>query len=947
MFIHRHNVDQYAYAKPRPAAPPPASLVSASPSTFQVGNRARSSSVTKRTSSRSTPSPHVLAPTRRSQRRPDYHDYESDSEEIVVEEVFNSFPPRGSIAAQSIGRTSRVLSSAASLQPPSQLTAKPIFSFTEPRDEAVAAQIKERGYSNGFGKAPEWRFPVQVDTTSAAVAATPALATVGLGGLSPLARVSPGESHLSDGFVLRGGQTGSDEAADDASSEREADGTEREYGVDGVVEVQTRQHREKHEVESAVNNTQTRGCPLSVGVTTASRAASTSPSADNTRLLPHLRSVSDLERTLAAATKALTAAAAREAERRAADEEAEKTRTHLVTAPCVEVQRVHDAFLSTALKEKVLLFDAYLAGSQGVADVMAQCGALLCRDAERKEREADTTSQLLQEKAALHKMAMYRQHVTTEAARVAAEAKSEAERRAADDRLAEMTNHVAQLQNRVVALEADAVNQQKVHRAEELQRRQVTQASALELRALQRAHGQATERWMALQVAYAALRDSYAVLHKKRTKIVCPRDVLFRDGVDCFEIAKGSTRIWRKEDTAHSSSLIEPVCLFEQDTRAKEEPGSLCEEKTSSASRDDLAADGHYAVATEAPTALEALLARTTSDSGVLPASPLLSQPPPAAPRTTQQGCFSSPPDTPLRTPAASGCVETQNGTNGASSAGHSPDAQPTSPVLLLHDKDDDDEAPARRDSGSTRRTSSMRPSRLNSVASTRRGSSPALPLMPDALATVNGEGVTADDSPLSGSGAVHVKAHGTDDSVDQPRGIEWEESRLRATAALVVERELARLLKLTVEQREVSTVTSTSGILTSAKPLLPALPSTLLSTPSLLHEAVTSDGEALQKESESLLLPALQWMRVCETAHHSAQVCSRLNVKMQRVVDSLQQRLQLLDEKDWNKTMARRFIAVEHVAALQRLTGDIRSVLGSAASPSSKRATVAQKAWE
>lgn len=791
----------------------------------------------------------------------------------------------------------------------------------------------------------------------------------GVGGVSPLAPVSPGESRLSEAHGLRQAQEAPDvfNSHHYSPEQRKPEGT----GEPGS---------EANGEESVCRNL------LPASPVAATRESPSSPpqqfTAQEQCTANNIRTVSNLGRTLSAATKALAEAAKREAQRR----EEEAARAQVVLVPSVEVQRVLDTLLSVALKEKVLLFEAYFTSLQNARAVMEQCEALRRRNDARAKCEADCALQD-EERVAQHKLALYRQQQASERLRVEAEEKHRKAMKAAESRLVEMASTVQELESKVAQQEVDLQERQRAHDAELRARLQDVQESVLELRALQRAHGQATERWMTLQVVHNALQSRCKALRRPRwphrqAKCVTVDDVVPLSG-SVYDAPRVRPRVVSPGTTDKKVEAGEPLLFFAN------EKGNTCLSNIDGGRQDALASPESEA---DKPTALEALLARTRSDSGaslILPlhsnaddvngkagiqiptrGGALLNGVAPSA-----RGGFSSPPETPLITPSISPAADPHASTVGAGKRQSelyddtdSPDVKFTGDAAeaengvsqstqraSLSFSGSSDGVYCRDVLSSAGQTSSFRPSRLNSVASTRQGSAPAPANPIDRLyqqrmpgialeravcnnVSINGNNNSVGASAVASAG--EVETEGEDEVAD---GAEWER-RMQRVAADVVQRELSRLLTFTVSSkqqqldrsnealpprgsgREVRSIAGRQGDVVHASNL-----ELCLSTPRASAEVMSgrepAEQDASQMSYTSVTLSALQWIRVCETAHLAAQLNSVLLDKLQTLSASLAQRVQLLEEKDWNKTMAKRFVAVEHAAALRRLVATVDKI--------------------
>ncbi|KPA85343.1 hypothetical protein ABB37_01669 [Leptomonas pyrrhocoris] len=968
MFIHRNNVDQYVHGKPRLRKSQPVSSSGVSNSFVHQNDDdlffASRRRVALRTAHNSYGS-HRLAPIRYSS-----HASSSDSDEITVEEIFPPCPSRGVVS------TSEEPCSASAPQPPPAVFASVFYSKVETNSVraptgASLASGEERG-----------RTKSESDTSTHFTASRNLFQHDGLasvGGVSFLVAASPDESRLSDLYGQRGvrkhdlgleGEGGDGEVKYDQHSEkrdgergvyRDLPATSATATIPATGEPPPPSHplapwpqRQPSSLhngasvdpssapfEATTATLETTGAPDLVSIGGAEQQAS------------HVRSVSVIGRTLTAATKALTAAAAREAQRRAE----ETSRAQAATSPSVEVHLVQDLLLGTALKEKVLLFEAYFAGLQQTWEVMEMCGALYRRDAERARREADAAVQE-QERDTQQKLFFYRQHTAAEALRFAADKKHEEQMRAADARIAVLAATVQNLTDKLASQEAEFHEQQKAHNSEVQERlregQQDAHESALELRALQRAHGEATERWIALQVVCHELQNRFETLRRRRRGRQTPHSC-FHNSVEAPSQTQARPRVLPKPVLLASKS----EGFMDTETQGPFESQPRNTPLSNSLDNAEDAAAGPKGTS-EKPTALEVLLARTQADSGAISTSPLrphadlvgtatgrpartFSDGPlmPVAP--PKRGGFSSPPDTPLL--AAAPLPTTSSAASHLEEsvpkqAVRSPDAKPAAARPTLRGSSSGSASQAHGAPDSARSTSSFRPSRLNSVASTRRGSSSAL--AHSTATSAQGSNRCKDprdDANHNGAAGVDVIADPIES--EEEDDMEWQQ-RVQEVAAAAVQRELSRLLVFNLAghgRHDPAVANGTLHVRKSSSPkrngsvaLAATRVESCLSTPRA--ESGGADGE--EALTPAVTLSALQWMRVCETAHLSAHVNSVLVDLLQKLGDSLAQRLQLLEEKDWNKTMARQFIAVDHAAALRRLTAKVDSVVhGSFSAPS------------
>jgi hypothetical protein len=997
MFIHRKNVLQYAQGRPHATSAQPSSTTSNSRSVLREQYIIAPSPA---------PPPAVVvtavadaAERRKNLPRYAMPEFNSDSDEIAVEEIF---PAVGPYAARSTRDTS--------------------YTYHEPllSRSAITNEAGIRYNSAGTLLAQSTaatRQEVRVRGGTADCAASSSYSSLylpqrcgiaGVGGVSPLTHVSPGESRLSDvyGEAREATEplTTSDnekprvEVAADPSGRpiagepsAEEEGNERRNLLSTSPAVTAekvpldRQQQQPQQMCPAFNE----NCctevptafenPSAVSGTGGSHApsvrSSQSPDTANQRT-SHVCRVSDIGRTLTAAAKALAAAAAREAKRR--DEEA-AARAQVLWIPSVETVVVVDTLLSSALTEKVLLFEAYLSGLKSTSSAMELCAALYRRDAERARRETDYALKD-RERATQQKVALYRQQVASEASRAEALERHRTELQAVEARVAALNTTVEELRSQLVTQAATLRAQQQAHDMAMRERDMDAHENALELRALQRAHGQATERWMTLQVLYEALRKRCEPQSRCRAVREVPRGH-FKDTSTASDTCCVAPRIVPR--------VKPPLRCDELVTAAVPSVSHTTEHRN--VSRQDRQGCVHGGCANSdsavgEQTALEALLARTQADSAVFLASPLQSEAgaiagpklrslsptsgggplPYVAPPTL--GGFSSPPDdTPFLTraaafPAASSDTDAGVVVERFNGFVESPDAKPasagprrmmthqsSSPTSSSREASAGDEMQHAADSVQRRTpASSPRPSRLNSTASTQQGSSPTASNHPvDVVSSTSARGFHAAGSEFANVNVVTPAAlmrENVKEEDDEEELAVWEQ-RLAPIAAAVVQRELARLLtfaqagkakrltSLSNGSRRATSATATSGLGEHANCDACRL---VHSTPRVgrggTATPATFSGNDVEEEEEAALcvvtLSTLQWIRVCETTHLAAQVNSVLVDKLQALSSSLAQRVQLLEEKDWNKTMAKQFVAVDHAAALRRLTAKVEAVL-------------------
>ncbi|KAK7196143.1 hypothetical protein NESM_000549200 [Novymonas esmeraldas] len=638
----------------------------------------------------------------------------------------------------------------------------------------------------------------------------------------------------------------------------------------------------------------------------------------------NVSSVSALGRTLAAAASALTAAAQREREQEAQQRDlfwraqrASATATPAALALLMEL----------VLTEKRVLYDAFLGGREPLARAMEMCAVLHRRDAQRQQR-VESEALLAQGREAQRRVSVYREHVAAAQSRHAAE---EAHRHAlseAEHRVAELEDVVAGLTQRLEASEAQRAQQRRDYAEAALEKQAAATAATLEVRALQRAHRQATERWLAAEALHEAVqRHGPPVLAGPSAAGRVTR----RDGrVDANEedsiaalLRQAHVGVAEAAPQPRSHSPVLPRVLPIAAKAADAMRGHRSEPRASASSTS----------ADEPTTALEVLLARTKSDTSAeeeeeeTTATRALREPaalPRGAtaaplPSAVALGRLSSPPGTPLQAPSP------------AAPRGGPPARQPNS-ANTSEESDHDTAEKASAAAAPKRRGSSFSsmPSRLNSVASTRRGSSTEVP---DALLE---------------SAAPPRPAHVSAAELHDGSGGSLFLCTAQDVAAAAVRHECARLLDAAFEPHAAQ-LASRAALHAHRRgpPPRQQQPSTLAHTqdrprgddhhvddPTWEHLSVPRDTAM----AEVLPVSAARWMRACEVAHTTARVLVRVLQHLQAASDSLAQRVRLLDDKSWNTTMARRFVAVEHAASLQRLVSLVEKLVNAGAAQAATR---------